>query len=343
MATAQPRWAGADDRTVSSVCEPAAYITCHDRPFLDRLCREKRCRTRNWSVAGVSVAQVQRRTLRVLVATQLLAGVGLAAGVAVGALLAADLLGGQALTGLPAALATAGGALAAVPISRLMTRSGRRPGLAAGYATCAAAVLAAAQVRSFALLLAGMLLFGAGNTASLLARYAAADLAAAHQRGRAISAVLFATTFGAVTGPNLVEPAGALARAVALPPLAGPFLLSVAAYAFAALLVTGLLRPDPLLIARTGEPAGAPAPEASAWVQVLRGPALTGLSAMVSARFVMVALMTMTPVHMRAHNHTLGVIGFVIGAHTRRDVRLRPPRRRARGSARPLHRPSPRR
>jgi MFS family permease len=211
----------------------------------------------------MTVEQVQARTLRVLALTQLLGGVGLAAGAAVGALLARDLLGGEALAGLPAAAGTAGGALAAVPISRLMARSGRRPGLAAGYATGgvgALIVIAAAQLRSFPLLLLGMLLFGVGNTSSLLARYAAADLAPAHARGRAVSTVLFATTFGAVAGPNFIQPAGRLARAVELPALVGPFLLSVTAYALAALIVASLLRPDPLLLARADEPPVAPGP-----------------------------------------------------------------------------------
>ncbi len=261
---------------------------------------------------------VQGRTLRVLVLTQVLGGVGLAAGAAVGALLARDLLGGEALAGLPSAASTAGGALAAVPISRLMARAGRRPGLTAGYATGgagAALVLIAAQVRSAPLLLVGMLLFGVGNTSGLLARYTAADLAAPRHRGAAVSTVLFATTFGAVAGPLLVEPAGALALGLSLPPLAGPFLVSVTAYALAAACVSALLRPDPLLLARSAEPPGAAAPSASAWAVVLRGPALVGLTAMVGAQFVMVAMMTMTPVHLLAHDHDLGVVGVVISAH----------------------------
>ncbi len=261
---------------------------------------------------------LQRRTVRVLVLSQVLGGVGLAAGVAVGALLAADLLDGDALTGIPSAAATAGSAAAAVPLSRLMARAGRRPGLVAGYllgASGAAVVLASAQLRSFAALVVGMTLFGAGNAASLLARYAAADLAEPHHRARAVSTVLFATTFGAVAGPNLVEPTGALARAVSLPELAGPFLLSLAAYGLAAAVVGALLRPDPLLVARDGAGPAPVAPTGGAWALVLRGPALAGLAAMVGAQFVMVAMMTMTPVHMLAHGHDLGVIGFVIGVH----------------------------
>ena len=266
-------------------------------------------------------AAVQRRTLRTLVVTQVLGGAGLASGVAVGSLIARDLGGSDALAGLPAAVSTTGGALAAVPLSRLMARAGRRPGLALGYATGAVGalvVVGAAAAEVFALLLVGMALFGAGTTANLLARYAAADCATPHARGRALSTVLFATTFGAVAGPNLAEPADALGRDLGLPQLAGPFVLSVVAYLSAAVAVLLLLRPDPLLTARAqgaADVAGPAGPRGSVWSLVLRGPALVGLSAMVGAQFVMVAMMTMTPVHMLGHGHDLGVIGFVISAH----------------------------
>ncbi len=266
---------------------------------------------------------VQRRTLRVLVAGQVLGGVGLAAGVAVGALLARDLLGGDSLTGLPVAVATAGGALTAPPLARLMDARGRRPGLALGYllgALGSVIVVTAAAVGSFALLLAGMVLFGGGNTASLLARYAGADLALPLQRGRAVSTVLFATTFGAVAGPNLIDATGAAARAVGLPELSGPFALSGLAYVAAALVVGIALRPDPLLLARAVDPEGdpvAPPPLTGrgGWSDLAHGPALTGVSAMVTAQLVMVGVMTMTPLHMRAHGHGLQVIGLVISVH----------------------------
>ena len=267
-------------------------------------------------------AVVQRRTLRVLVAGQVLGGLGLAAGVAVGALLARDLLGADSLTGLPVAVATAGGALAAPPLSRLMNARGRRPGLALGYllgAVGSAVVVLAAALGSFALLLAGMVLFGAGNTSSLLARYAGADLALPLRRGRAVSTVLFATTFGAVAGPNLIDATGAVAELVGLPELAGPFGLSGLAYAAAALVVVIALRPDPLLFARSIDPEDGPSAAALAgrggWSDLAHGPALTGVTAMVAAQLIMVGVMTMTPLHMRAHGHGLQVIGLVISIH----------------------------
>ncbi|MGF1664343.1 MAG: MFS transporter, partial [Kineosporiaceae bacterium] len=64
-------------------------------------------------------------------------------------------------------------------------------------------------------------------------------------------------------------------------------------------------------------PAAAPVTRGAAgsWAAVTRGRAVLGLAAIVVAQFVMVLMMSMTPVHMADHGHGLGVIGFVIGAH----------------------------
>ncbi|HEX8928657.1 MAG TPA: MFS transporter, partial [Actinomycetota bacterium] len=155
---------------------------------------------------------LQRRTMRVLVVAQLLGASGLAAGGTAGALLAEQLTGSPAGAGLPLAMLVLGSGLAAVAVTRVMSSHGRRVGLSAAYlagAVGAAQVVAAAALRSWPLLLAGCGLFGGGNTAVMLARYAAADLAS--RRGRAISAVVAAASVGAVAGPNLLGPAGALA------------------------------------------------------------------------------------------------------------------------------------
>jgi MFS family permease len=42
---------------------------------------------------------------------------------------------------------------------------------------------------------------------------------------------------------------------------------------------------------------------------------IVGATIMVLTQIVMVAIMTMTPVHMRYHGHSLGAIGLVIGFH----------------------------
>ena len=268
---------------------------------------------------GPDVVGLQRRTLRVLLVSQVLAGAGLAAGVTVGALLAEDMLGSAGLAGLPAGLLTLGSAAAAVGVGRLSQRAGRRPGLAAGYVVGAvggAGVVLAAAIDSVPLLLLSLLLYGSGTATNLQARYAGADLAAPGRRGRAVSTVLVATTLGAVAGPNLVRPMGSVAARLGIPELAGPFLLASAAYALAAVVVSTQLRPDPLLTARAladeaARSAVTPPVVAPTDVVLLR----LGATAMILTQLVMVGIMTMTPVHMRDHGHGLGAAGLVISLH----------------------------
>ncbi|AUH39434.1 MFS transporter [Streptomyces sp. CMB-StM0423] len=277
-------------------------------------------------------ARAQRRALTVLFTAQVLSGAGLAAGVVNGALLAQDMLGSTSLAGLLGALATAGAALAAAVVGRLSDAYGRRPGLAAGYlagAVGSAGVVAAAMAGSSALLFAAMVVYGAGTATNLQARYAGADLAAPAYRGRAVSTVLVATTLGGVAGPNLAVPAGDLGVALGVPRLSGLFLVSAAAYGAAALVLAVWLRPDPLLLAReldaaenaAAPPAGAPGADPGAEYGAKpaagrRGPGvLPGALVMVVTQLVMVAIMTMTPVHMHDNGHGTAASGLVIAVH----------------------------
>ncbi|QBI56193.1 MFS transporter [Streptomonospora litoralis] len=268
---------------------------------------------------------LQRRSLITVAAAQVLGGAGLAAGVTVGALLAQEMLQTSSLAGLPAALFTLGSAGAAFLVGRISHRRGRRTGLVWGYAAGAAGgagVVAAAALDSIGLFFAALLVYGAGTATNLQARYAGADLAPPHRRGRAISTVLVATTLGAVAGPNLTEATQPLGRVVGAPALAGPFVLAAAAYGLAALVLWVFLRPDPLLHARNIAltPAGAGAAEAAspapepAPARFNPGVVLGG-GAMVLTQLVMLAIMTMTPIHMQAHGHDLGATGLVIAVH----------------------------
>jgi MFS family permease len=269
-------------------------------------------------------AALQRRTLRVLVAAQVLSGLG-GSGAVAGALLALDITGSEALASLPLAVLVVGSSATVVPISALSRHAGRRAGLTAALALAAAGsvgMVVAGVLESFALLLVASLPFGAGTTAVMLARYAAADLSTPAERGRAIGAVVFATTFGAVAGPNLLEPAGSVATALGLPELTGLYLFSAAAFALAGLVLLALLRPDPLQMATMLETTGAV--DAGDERVVARVPmrrllapaaAVTGLTTIVVANFVMVAVMAMAPVHMQEHGLGLGVVGFVVSLH----------------------------
>lgn len=263
--------------------------------------------------------RVQRRTLRVVVAGQVLGGAGLAAGITVGALLAQDMLGSDGLAGLPTALFTLGSALTAFLIGRVTARRGRRIGLGIGFAAGglgALGVVAAAVWDDVPLLFVSLFVYGAGTATNLQARYAGTDLAPQERRGRAISVALVSTTLGAVAGPNLVAPLGRLATSLGIPALAGPFLLAAVSYAAAGAVLFALLRPDPYLLARRldapSERSASPGADAGRGYPV---GAVVGATVMVLTQIVMAAIMTMTPVHMRAHHHDLAAVGLVIGLH----------------------------
>jgi MFS family permease len=270
-------------------------------------------------VAPADRERLQRRSLRVLVTSQVLGGAGLGAGATVGALLAEDMLGATELSGLAVALFTLGSAGAAMLVGGVSERHGRRPGLGVGYllgALGGVGIVLAAVLDSAALLLPSLLVYGAGAATNLQARYAGSDLAAPDRRGTALSTILVATTLGAVAGPNLVAPMGELAEGWGIPRLAGPFLLASVGYAAAALLLWLFLRPDPLLTARAlalgaVERSGVPAAGGVVDRTAVR---LAGL-AMVTTQLAMVAVMTGTPIHMRDHGHGLGATGWVISLH----------------------------
>jgi MFS family permease len=276
-------------------------------------------------------ARVQRRTLAVVVLSQVLGGAGLAAGVTVGALLAQEMLGSESLAGVSTALFTLGSALTAYVIGRITQRSGRRLGLGLGFAAGglgAIGIVVAAVTGGVVLLFVSLFVYGAGTATNLQARYAGTDLATPARRGTAVSIAMVSTTVGAVAGPNLVEPLGEFALGLGIPALAGPFLLAAAAYLAAGAALLALLRPDPFLLARRLEAeahadAEADAPPATSASSALTAPpaprpgtgAYVGAAVMVLTQIAMVAIMTMTPVHMRAHHHDLGDVGLVIGVH----------------------------
>jgi MFS family permease len=272
---------------------------------------------------------VQRRTLRLLFVTQIISGIGVAVGASVGALLAAD-MAGVGVSGLAQSAAVVGAALLALPATAIVNRHGRRPSLAVAYLVAAAGaiiVLTAATRGSVPLLFLGFFLFGGGTAANYQARYAAVDLAPASLRGRHLSLIIWATTLGAVIGPNLAPLAGASVGRFGVPTLAGPYFFSALLFFLAALLLLLFLRPDPAVVARsvTGHPtaAASAAPEAgmrAALRFVVSHPAARlGVSAMAVGNLVMVGVMAMTPVHIRGAGHdaprTLSIVGLVLSFH----------------------------
>ncbi|MEV4762129.1 MFS transporter [Micromonospora chokoriensis] len=302
------------------------------------------------TAARPDIASIQRRTLRLLFTTQIVGGVGVTIGIAVGALLAAR-IAGTAVAGVAQSAGVVGAALLAVPVTRIMARHGRRPGLVVAYTVGAVGgvlVVLSAMTHWIPLLFLGMLLFGGGTAANLQARYTAVDLAEPARRGRQLSLIVWATTIGAVAAPNFAALADRITSGWGLPPLAGPFAFSSAAFVLAAVVLLGLLRPDPLLTARrlaaadtpvvpptdaaptaavAEAPAAAPvavrAPRGAgmraAWSVVRARPAARlGVAAVAVGHLVMVAVMAMTPVRLgesHADADVLRLVGIVLSLH----------------------------
>lgn len=280
---------------------------------------EPRPQTTGTDASALELRAVQRRTVWVLSIGQVLGGIAFGATISLGAVLAAAVSGSEAYSGLATAGVTLGTALVAVPLAALSRRSGRRRSLATGMAVALVGVVLvvlAVAIDSFPLLLGAFLLVGAGQAANLQSRFAAVDLATDASRGRDLSVVVWATTIGAVLGPNLTGPGETLGDAIGMPALTGPYVFTVVAQVLAILLYLLALRPDPLLTAQRVVAARGDAHAADAIVKPDRPvTARYAIFAVAAAHGVMVSIMAMTPVHLLHHGADLTIIGVTISLH----------------------------
>lgn len=265
-------------------------------------------------------APLQRKVVGVLIAGQILGGIGMGATLSLGALLAAQLSGSSAWSGMAATMSTLGAAVVAVPLARLAQRRGRRLSLATGAliaASGAALAITAVAVDYFPLLLLALMLLGAGSATNLQARFAATDLASTRFRARDLSIVVWSTTIGAVLGPNLFGPGEIVGKALGLPPLTGAFTFSLLATIGAATVYSFGLRPDPLLtaLASRGVDAAAPRPRGGLAIVRTNRSARYAVAVIAFSHATMVALMAMAPIHLREHGATLTVVGLTISLH----------------------------
>lgn len=266
---------------------------------------------------------IQKRTVKVLATTQILSGVGVAGTVAAGSLLVSSISNSETLAGLSQTTSVLGAAAMAIPLSKLTQRGGRRLGLSVGYTVgligAAFAIFGGSQKNLVAMLI-GTFLVGAASASGYQARFAATDLAEDEHRSKQLSYVVWGSTVGAVTGPNLMEPAGALAESLGLPKLVGPYILAMITLGLAVTVIRLFLKPDPYLTAARILSAGEEKSELLSAKKTLaiigKNPkALFAIAAIAIGHVAMVSVMVMTPVHMAHVDVTLKVIGFVISVH----------------------------
>jgi MFS family permease len=271
----------------------------------------------------------QRKTLNALRLAVVPGQAAVAGTVAVVSLLASDMLGSDRLAGLGSASFTLGAAIVSVPLAAYMRRRGRRPGLivallAGGVGAAIAAV--GGQLRWFPLFVLGMFFFGSGQAATLQARYVAADLAHEHDRARAIGAIVWIGTLGAVFGPVFTPLEKDFGELLGLDEFIGPYLFAGALFVLGAVVYAVMLRPDPLVLVGGTDPNAErtrPIRQVRRSYAVIRSSpgAMLGIVAMAGSQAAMVGVMTMTPPHMKDHGqgdlsamviavHILGMFGL---------------------------------
>ncbi|HET7724172.1 MAG TPA: MFS transporter [Propionibacteriaceae bacterium] len=275
--------------------------------------------------ATPEVTAVRRRTITLLSAAQILSGLAAGAVVSVGSLMAVKLTSSNAWAGSVSTASTLGAALSSLALARLAASHGRRISLVTGLGLAslgATSIVLSSVWSSFALLLLGGALMGVGNAANLQARFAATDLSTVRTRARDLALVVWMSTAGAVTGPNLIRLGAPLSRLTGLPELGAVFLFPLVGM-FGAMLVMLLgLRPDPLLTSRRllGDAdvghARKHVPISVAFATLRRHPvALAAVSGILVAHAVMVGVMSMTPVHMAGYGASISIVGLTVSLH----------------------------
>ena len=270
---------------------------------------------------GPADDRARRRLTATLFTGNTLSSTSFILAITVATLAAANLTGNPNLAGVPSAASTLGAALGASVLAAISTRFGRRrPFIVWFLVAVLGAVMAAAslEARSFVLLVFGAFVIGFGRSVDQVARFAAADMRPAERRGSAIALIVWAATVGSVVGPLLLEPSAAAARSVGLESLAGAYGFAAIGFLTAAVLLAVFLRPDPLSLSVADAPGddGAVATSAPIRDLVRRPTVQLALSAMLTSQLVMVLVMTMTPLHIEVAGGTLGIIGWVMMAHT---------------------------
>ena len=273
-------------------------------------------------IKTLTLEEHQRKVVRVLGLAQVLNGIGVAGTVAAGSLLVSSITKSDGLSGLAQTTSVLGAAVMALPLARLTQRGGRRLALSFGYSMgvigAGVAIFGGAQRNLFFMLL-GAFMVGAASASGYQARFAAIDMATSENRSKNLSFVVWGSTIGAVTGPNLMEPSGKVAELLGLPALVGPYLIAAASLFFAVVVIQLFLKPDPYLTANRAADGISQRKHESTRTALshIRGypKALFAIAAVATGHLAMVSIMVMTPVHMAHFDITLRIIGFVISIH----------------------------
>lgn len=249
----------------------------------------------------------QNRNVTLLCATQALLFTNNTILISINGLAGYALAADKSLATLPVTAYVVGAALTTIPVSQLMRRVGRVNGFSIGTLIGILGALIcglAVYTHHFWMLCAGTLVMGIYNASGQYYRFAAADVASADFKSRAISLVMAGGLVGGILGPQTSK----LTKDMLPAEFLGSYLALIGFCVFA--LVLQRMMDIPRLTAAEQKDQGRPLAE------IARQPAfiVAVLSAMIGYG-VMNLLMTATPLAMKSCSHPFSEAAFVIQWH----------------------------
>ena len=270
------------------------------------------------------LARVQKRTMTVLIITQIVGTLGLGVAPTIAVILAGAVMESEAWAGLARTTSTLGAALFGIPLGNLAAKFGRRIALSTGWwlaAVGTAILIWAAQFHLAIPLFLGLTLLGAGSAASLQSRFSSTDLAEPRNKARSLALIVWVGTIGSVIGPNIGVPGKVVGEWIGLDLYAASFLLATGFLIIAGFVIFILLRPDPLLTLMENSPTAQVKTRKTGSIrnaieELKRNKvARIAVIAIIISQVVMASIMTMTPVHIQHETNSIELVGITISFH----------------------------
>ncbi|OGB27052.1 MAG: MFS transporter permease [Burkholderiales bacterium RIFCSPLOWO2_02_FULL_57_36] len=211
------------------------------------------------------------------------------------------------LATLPIAMSMLAAAATMIPASLFMQRYGRKPGFQIGIMLgCCAGLLAAwaIWIGSFWLFVVANALVGSYQAFAQYYRFAAADMASADFKSRAVSWVIAGGVAAALAGPNIAR----ITQDIGPAPFSASFVVMTFLGLVAFWMIAALEIPSAEVADNTGP--------ARPMLEIIRQPVfLTALMGSIVGYAMMIMVMTATPLAMQICGHPLGAATTVIQWH----------------------------
>jgi MFS family permease len=279
--------------------------------------------------AKIHIPWLIKRNTALFALAQSFSGAGMPLAYGIGPLMVVALTDSASLAGLSVGVFGLSRFLVSYPVGKVTDTYGRKPGIFMGLTLAligAVLVGLSMGLRSFAILVVGMLTFGMGMAAAHQLRVAVTDMYPPQLRGQALGYVALGSLVGLVVSPLTISLADAFAQRIGQQPLGLPWLM-LPGLIVPGMILVAFVRPDPKEIGMHLEryyadyvpPARPPAEARSAFsaVSLLRRvPTRLAIVSNCAATGNMAIVMVLTSLVLSHHGHSLGAIAFSHAFHS---------------------------